>query len=156
MKQLDYIFNFSNIKVFIKGVVFYFFFHYFFQHCFICLPSDSTVVEDAGNEPVPEFIDPEFAKTSPKRSFSVIENERFGLVFAKTGSIISGTGHWTVATSALAVKRSNHSAIDILYKYLYTHHLHHANVDCSPLLKLNIELNLHSLFGLLCTAVLIG
>ncbi len=38
--------------------------------------------------PVPEFIDPVFAKTSPKCSFSVIENERFGLVFAKTGSII--------------------------------------------------------------------
>jgi hypothetical protein len=32
-------------------------------------------------------------KTSPKRSYSVIENERFGLVFTKTGSIISGTGH---------------------------------------------------------------
>jgi hypothetical protein len=31
-------------------------------------------------------------KTSPKCSYSVIENERFGLVFAKTGSIISGTG----------------------------------------------------------------
>ena len=30
-------------------------------------------------------------KTSPKRSYSVIENERCGLVFAKTGSIISGT-----------------------------------------------------------------
>jgi hypothetical protein len=30
-------------------------------------------------------------KTSPKRSYSVIENERFRLVFAKTGSIISGT-----------------------------------------------------------------
>ena len=40
---------------------------------------------------VPEFIDPVFAKTSPKRSFSVIENERFGMVFAKTGSINSGT-----------------------------------------------------------------
>jgi hypothetical protein len=44
-------------------------------------------------KPVPEFIDPVFAKTSPKRWFSVIENKRFGLVFAKTGSIISGTGH---------------------------------------------------------------
>ncbi len=42
--------------------------------------------------PVPEFIDPVFAKTSLRRSFSVIENERFGLVFAKTGSINSGTG----------------------------------------------------------------
>ncbi len=41
--------------------------------------------------PVPEFIDPVFVKTSPKRSFSVIQNERFGLVFEKTGSIISGT-----------------------------------------------------------------
>ncbi len=30
-------------------------------------------------------------KTSPNRSYSVIENERFGLVFAKTGSIFSGT-----------------------------------------------------------------
>jgi hypothetical protein len=41
--------------------------------------------------PVPEFIDPVSTKTSPKRSFSVIQNERFGHVFAKTGSIISGT-----------------------------------------------------------------
>jgi hypothetical protein len=42
--------------------------------------------------PVPEFIDQRFVKTSPKRSYSVIENERFGLVFAKTVSIILGTG----------------------------------------------------------------
>jgi hypothetical protein len=40
---------------------------------------------------VPEFIDPVFAKISQKRSFSVIENKRFGHVFAKTGSINSGT-----------------------------------------------------------------
>jgi hypothetical protein len=40
---------------------------------------------------VPEFIDPVFAKTSPKRAFSMTENERFGLVFLKTGSINSGT-----------------------------------------------------------------
>jgi len=42
-------------------------------------------------KPVPEFIDPDFAKTSPKRSVSVIQNGRFGLAFAKTGSIISAT-----------------------------------------------------------------
>ncbi len=36
---------------------------------------------------VPEFIDPVFVKTSPKHSFSMTENERFGLVFAKTGSV---------------------------------------------------------------------
>jgi hypothetical protein len=41
---------------------------------------------------VSEFIDPVFAKTSPKRSFSIIENDRFGHVFAKTGSINSNTG----------------------------------------------------------------
>ncbi len=41
--------------------------------------------------PEPEFIYPVFTKTSPIRSFSVIQNERFGLVFAKTGSIISDT-----------------------------------------------------------------
>jgi hypothetical protein len=42
--------------------------------------------------PVPEIIDLVFAKTSPKRSFCMTENERFGLVFVKTGSINSGTG----------------------------------------------------------------
>jgi hypothetical protein len=42
--------------------------------------------------PVPEIIDPVFAKTSPIRSFLVIKYERFGLVFAKTGYINSGTG----------------------------------------------------------------
>ncbi len=40
---------------------------------------------------VPEIIDPVFTKTSPKRSFCMTENERFGLVFTKTGSINSGT-----------------------------------------------------------------
>jgi len=40
---------------------------------------------------MPEFIDPVFAKTSPKRSFSISKNDRFVLVFAKTGSIKSGT-----------------------------------------------------------------
>jgi hypothetical protein len=32
---------------------------------------------------VPEFIDPVFAKTSSKRSFSVIENESVGACFRK-------------------------------------------------------------------------
>jgi hypothetical protein len=44
---------------------------------------------------VPKFIDPDFAKTRQNRSFSVIENKRFGLVFAKTGSINSGTGKFS-------------------------------------------------------------
>jgi hypothetical protein len=45
--------------------------------------------------PPPEFIDSVFGKTSPKRSFSVMQNERIGLVFletGETGSINSGTG----------------------------------------------------------------
>ncbi len=44
------------------------------------------------SSPVPEFINSVFGKTSPKRSFSVMQNERLGLVFAKTGSINLGTG----------------------------------------------------------------
>jgi hypothetical protein len=40
---------------------------------------------------MPEIIDTVIAKTSPKRSFSMTEYERFGLVFAKTVSINSGT-----------------------------------------------------------------
>jgi hypothetical protein len=55
------------------------------------LPPPLASVLLTGDTPVPEFIDPVFPKTGPKRSFSVIQNERFGLVFAKTGSIISGT-----------------------------------------------------------------
>ena len=47
---------------------------------------------------MPEIIDLVFAKTSPKRSFSMTENERFGLAFTNTGSINSGTGHRTVNT----------------------------------------------------------
>ncbi len=54
--------------VFLRGIFLDFsFFMYDIQHCFICLPSDSTVSEDAGIEPR------------------------------------------TVATPALAVRRSNHS-----------------------------------------------
>jgi hypothetical protein len=52
----------------------------------------TTAVQTGFNLPpylAPEFIDPVVAKTSPKRSLSIIENVRFGLVFAKIGSIIS-------------------------------------------------------------------
>ncbi len=44
------------------------------------------------NITVPEIIDPVFAKTSQNARFLLSENERFGLVFVKTGSINSGTG----------------------------------------------------------------
>jgi hypothetical protein len=40
--------------------------------------------------PVPEFIDPDFQRKQAQNA-RVIENERFGLVFAKTGSIIPST-----------------------------------------------------------------
>jgi hypothetical protein len=64
----------------------------------------SLRIDSSESIPVPVFKDPVFAKTSPKRSFSFIEqieqnarfllseNERFGLVFVKTGSINSGAG----------------------------------------------------------------
>ncbi len=49
---------------------------------------------------MPEFIDPVFTKTSPKRSFSLNRKRAFWLVFAKTGSIISGTGLvWWIKTA---------------------------------------------------------
>ncbi len=40
---------------------------------------------------VPEIIGPVFAKTSQNARFLLSENERFGLVFVKTGTINSGT-----------------------------------------------------------------
>jgi hypothetical protein len=42
--------------------------------------------------PVPEIIDTVFAKTSPKRSFSMTEYKRLGLVFTKTR--VYKFGHW--------------------------------------------------------------
>ncbi len=58
-------------------------------------------------KPVPEIIDPVFAKTSRKRSFCMTENERFGLVFRKTGSINSGTAqHRGRSTAAETLETS--------------------------------------------------
>ncbi len=58
--------------------------------------NDFTVINrssiDRLSIPVPEIIDPVFAKTSQNARFLLSENERFGLVFVKTGSINSGTG----------------------------------------------------------------
>ncbi len=49
---------------------------------------------------MPEIIDPVFAKTSQNARFLLSENERFGLVFVKTGSINSGTDLHRVETNA--------------------------------------------------------
>ncbi len=43
---------------------------------------------------VPKIIDLVFTKTSQNARFLLSENERFGLVFVKTGSINSGNGHY--------------------------------------------------------------
>jgi hypothetical protein len=48
--------------------------------------------------PVPEIIDPVFAKTSQNACFLLSDNERFGLVFVKTGSINSGTGNIRISS----------------------------------------------------------
>ncbi len=56
-------------------------------------------------QPVPEFIDPVFTKTSPKLSISVIQNERFWLVFVKTGFIISGTERFRFDLKSLRNKQ---------------------------------------------------
>ncbi len=81
---------------------------------------------------MPEIIDPVFAKTSPKRSFSVIQNERFGLVFVKTWSINSGTGKsnlgvlscqvtspWDLRIFQLKISRINFLFMNLMdYTYL--------------------------------------
>ncbi len=43
---------------------------------------------------MPEIIDAVIAKTSPKRSFSMTEYKRFGLVFTKTR--VYKFGHWSI------------------------------------------------------------
>jgi hypothetical protein len=102
---------------------------------------------------VPEFVDPVLPKTSLKRSFSVIQNDRFGLVFAKTVSVISGTcNKGTIRRFLFGLDNSFGShpswpqpvAAD---SFTANHRL------------INMELNLQSLFGLhvhiLYTGVLI-
>jgi hypothetical protein len=63
--------------------------------------------------PVPEYIDPVFRETSPKRSFLVMENERFGLVFAKTRSKISGTGDWNFVSWVELIADPHHRDADL-------------------------------------------
>ncbi len=54
--------------------------------------------------PDPESIDPVFAKTSQNARFLLRENERFGLVFVKTGSINSGTGEYRMEGGQEGIK----------------------------------------------------
>ncbi len=61
---------------------------------------------------MPEFIDPVFTKTSPKRSFSLNRKRAFWLVFAKTGSIISGTVLYIIRDD-LARQKMHGKAIQI-------------------------------------------
>ena len=84
---------------------------------------------------MPEFIDPVSTKTSPKRSFSLNRKRAFWLVFAKTGSIISGTD-WGVVfkycncvedeISMFSYPKSGH----IRWK-VFTKSVEFAKVECS-------------------------
>jgi hypothetical protein len=56
-----------------------------------CISLNSLLPVPPTSNPVPEIIDPVFTKTSQNARFLLSENERFGLVFVKTGSISSGT-----------------------------------------------------------------
>jgi hypothetical protein len=60
-------------------------FKYSYQTVFVCkINVLYTYNMMQGSSSVPEIINPVFAKTSPKRSFSMTEYECFGLVFTKT------------------------------------------------------------------------
>jgi hypothetical protein len=78
---------------------------------------------------VPEFIDPVFAETSRKRSYSITENERFGLVFANTGSINSGTVYKYNSIHDLQYMHGGKYPVQIsvvtcaVYSYLYLTYL---------------------------------
>jgi hypothetical protein len=48
------------------------------------IPTRSLALTDCLKTPVPEIIDPVFAKTSQNARFLLSEYERFGLVFTKT------------------------------------------------------------------------
>jgi hypothetical protein len=68
---------------------------------------------------VPEFIGPFFAKTTPKRSFSVIINELFKLVCAKTGSINSSTGSLQYRILVAAIQGSLKALLAALHKHYW-------------------------------------
>ncbi len=68
-------------------------FLYFFYEFFAIFRICSATVRGNSRTAVPEIIKPVFVKTCPKRSFSMTEYERFGLVFTKTR--VYKFGHWS-------------------------------------------------------------
>ncbi len=50
-RLFEYLFPYTWYLILLKGIFCFFLFMYVIQHCFICCPSDSTVLEDAGIEP---------------------------------------------------------------------------------------------------------
>jgi hypothetical protein len=59
--------------------------------------------------PVPEFIDPGRVN-KPETFVSMTENERFELVFVKTGPMNSGTGHFTALSLPRTICVSDESS----------------------------------------------
>jgi hypothetical protein len=103
---------------------------------------------------VPEFIDPVFAKTSPKRSFSLNRKRAFWLVFAKTGSIISGTGNDLGRVGWVSIKHSfegNFKAQDFDSSvFCYAIHRNKAKYSFVELLeqKTTTSQNIYSIFDI--------
>ncbi len=83
---------------------------------------------------MPEFIDPVFTKTSPKRSFSLNRKRAFWLVFAKTGSIISGTDEFLgldFVVNFVLLTRKQKNIFNVLKNTVYcaAHEMHYFNVN---------------------------
>ncbi len=62
---------------------------------------------------MPKIIDPVFAKTSQNARFLLSENERFGLVFVKTGSINSGTASGLIIFFTLSMTMGQYTVTSL-------------------------------------------
>jgi hypothetical protein len=59
------------------------------------------VAKQRSTRPVPEFIDPVFTKTSPKRSFSLNRKRAFWLVLRENR--VYNFGHWALGNIKLKI-----------------------------------------------------
>jgi len=90
----------KGITVFLK-----FIFMYFIQHCIICRPSESTVMEDAGMEPRTVAI---FALAVRRSNHLARSHPSTKITIMKTLILILETGLWQTSVDAVLVEKASH------------------------------------------------